>query len=441
MSNSRGSTKHSSSCGEAPPHNYRLTDVPDEGRGSRNHNKDQLTQKNIMNGFFSRHRKWLLPVTVVAVAYGVATVIRNTGPEIETVAVEQQPLIVRLVTARPESVRLTVTSQGEVSAEHTIELVTELPGRVRHVSPAFVTGGYFKTGDTLLELDPTDYELARIRAEAHLAEMAEDLDIEKSEAALAAEGLFPLREAKVASAEARVQSAGAELAQAEADLSRARVVAPFNGRVLFTQVDLGQYVSKGESLARVFSTGLAEIRLPLTDQQLQFLDLPFGTGSNEQALDTPVTLRAEVGGRSAEWQGRLHRMEGAVDPDNRVWYGVARVDDPYGLRGGERVTPLAVGLFVEAEIQGRNIDNVFRLPRSALRNESDVLIVDADSRLRRRRVDVLRTDFESVFISGGLSAGDRICISPVEAFVDGLLVKAIDDEVSDEDLSDQLAAN
>jgi RND family efflux transporter MFP subunit len=270
-----------------------------------------------------------------------------------------------------------------------------------------------------------------------VAEATEELEIEKSEAALAAEGLFPLREAKVASAKARVLSARAELSQAEADLRRATIRAPFDGRVLFTQVDLGQYVSKGEALGRIYSTGIAEIRLPLTDQQLKFLDLPFGNGSNDQPLGTKVTLKAEVGGREVEWQSQLHRMEGAVDPDNRVWYAVARVTDPYGLKTAGGRTPLAVGVFVEATIAGRTVDDVIRLPRSALRKRNDVLIVDADGRLRQRRVDVLRTDFESVFISGGLQPGDRVCVSPVEAFVDGLLVKVVDDDAS----ADQLAAN
>jgi multidrug efflux pump subunit AcrA (membrane-fusion protein) len=123
-------------------------------------------------------------------------------------------------------------------------------------------------------------------------------------------------------------------------------------------------------------------------------------------------------------------MEGAVDPDNRVWYAVARIEDPYGLNQPEQITPLAVGLFVEAEIEGRSVDNVYRLPRSALRNNNNVLIADADNRLRRRAVEVLRTDFKSVLISDGLEAGDRVCVSPVEAFIDGLLVEIVPEEIS-----------
>jgi RND family efflux transporter MFP subunit len=388
-----------------------------------------------MKALFTRHKKWLLPVAVLVVAYGIATVIRNAGPEIEVVTPEPQPLVVRTVTAQPQQVRLNLSSQGQVSAEHMIDLVSELQGSITRVAPAFVTGGYFKAGDVLLQIDPIDYELARVRAEARVAEEMEELEVEKSEAELAAEGLFPLREARVASGEARVQSARAELAQAEADLKRTRIRAPYDGRVLFTQVGLGQYVGKGQVLGRIYSTDIAEIRLPLTDQQLRYLDLPFGARPNDPLPETPVILRAEVGGRSAEWQGTLHRMEGAVDPDNRVWYAVVRVDDPYGLQAPEQITPLAVGLFVEAEIEGRTVDAVFRLPRSALRNEDDVLIADNENRLRRRKVEVLRTDFSSVYITDGLEAGDQVCVSPVEAFVDGLLVEVVAEPASAEHLA------
>ncbi len=382
-----------------------------------------------MHPLIARHRKWLLPTAVIVVAYGIATVIRNSGPQVEVIVPEPQAVVIRVVTAAPAEVQLTVSSQGEVDAEHSIELISEATGKVRRASSAFVTGGYFDTGDVLLQLDPTDYELAKIRAEAAVAEAAEELAIEKSEAELAQEGLFPLKEAKVESARARLQSAEAELAQAEVDLARTRVRAPFDGRVLFTQVDLGQYVSKGEPLARIFSTNRAEIRLPITDQQLRYLEQPFGSGRDAGPLNTAVTLRAEVGGQKVMWQGYLDRMDGAVDNDKRVWYAVAYVDDPYGLQSEAPVTPVVVGLFVEAEITGRTVSDVYRLPRSALRNGDQVLIVDADNRLRQRPIEVLRTDYDYVYVATGLEGGQRVCVSPIDIFVDGLVVEIVEESV------------
>lgn len=382
----------------------------------------------------SRLRKILLPIAVLAAAYLVAVVIRSTGPELPVVTPTEEARVVRVVDAAMETVELTVSSQGEVSAEHFIELVSEAKGKIVSVSDAFVTGGYFKTGDVLVRIDPTDYELARVRASARVAEAEEDLALERSELELAAKGLFPMREARVASAEARVASAKAELAQAEADLRRTQVQAPFAGRVLFTQADLGQFVTQGQPLGRIYSVGTAEVRLPLTDQQLGLLEDPFSPAIGERRI--PVLLRADVSGRPVEWNGVLHRLDGAVDPDNRVWYAVARVEDPYGIFAPSDTPPLALGLFVEAEIRGRSVERVFRLPRTALRNSTDVLVVDDEDRLRQRRVEVLQTSFDSVLVSGGIEVGERICISPIDVFVDGLRV-----EVADPASADQVAAN
>lgn len=382
----------------------------------------------------SRWRKVLLPVGVLALGYAAAVVIRSSGPELPVVTPVEEPRVVRVIDAALETVELTVSSQGEVSAEHFIELVSEAKGKIIRTTDAFVTGGYFKPGDVLVQIDPTDYELAKVRASARVAEAEEDLALEKSELELAARGLFPMREARVASAEARVASAKAELAQAEADLDRTKVRAPFAGRVLFTQADLGQFVTQGQPLGRIYSVGTAEVRLPLTDRQLGLLENPFSPAIGERKI--PILLRADVSGQPAEWEGVLHRIDGAVDPDNRVWYAVARVDDPYNLVEPSTTPPLALGLFVEAQIKGRSVEGVFRLPRSALRNGSDVLIVDDDERLRERRVDVLQTSFDSVLISGGIVAGERVCVSPIDVFVDGLQV-----EVAEPTSAEQVAVN
>jgi len=378
-----------------------------------------------MKEFFAKQRRWILPVGVIVIAYAIASVIRTSGPKVEVIEPEVRPLVVRVVEVQPESARLSVHSQGQVDAEHMIDLINEMPGRIVAVMPAFVAGGYFKKGDVLIEIDPTDYELAKVRAAAAVAEEQEELEIERSEAELANQGLFPLREAKVASAEAKLRSAEAELAQADADLKRTRVRAPFDGRVLFTSADLGQYLSQGEEIGRLYSTRIAEVRLPLSDEQLRHLDFPFGRAPGVKLPDTPVELTAKVAGEELSWAGRLDRMEGAVDPDNRVWYAVARVDDPYGLNSAVAGSPLAMGLFVEAEITGRMVDGAFRLPRVALRNGDEVLIVDAGNKLRSRQVEVLRTDFETVLIASGLQPGDTVCVSPIEVFVDGLQVSTV----------------
>jgi hypothetical protein len=180
------------------------------------------------------------------------------------------------------------------------------------------------------------------------------------------------------------------------------------------------------------------VRLPLPDTELRFIDLPMlYRGESTEAAGPPVRLRARFAGREHTWQGHIVRTEGEIDARSRMVNVVARVEDPYA-----RVTrdgpdgevsppdrdrpPLAVGLFVSAEIQGRRVEDAISLPRAALRNGDAVLLVDAENRLRRREVDVLRTEDERVVIGGGLRAGDAVVVSPLASAVEGMIVRIED---------------
>jgi len=143
-----------------------------------------------------------------------------------------------------------------------------------------------------------------------------------------------------------------------------------------------------------------------------------------------VQLRAEFAGEPRTWIGRIVRTEGEIDAKSRMVHLVARVEDPYGQNGTTGSAPLAVGLFVDAEIQGRRVENVFVLPRTALRTDAGsdlVYVVDAGDRLRFKTVDVLRAKREDVVIGGGLRPGDRVCVSPLAAAVDGMAVRIVSD--------------
>jgi multidrug efflux pump subunit AcrA (membrane-fusion protein) len=140
----------------------------------------------------------------------------------------------------------------------------------------------------------------------------------------------------------------------------------------------------------------------------------------------PVELSARFAGGEHRWQGRIVRTEGEIDPKSRMVHAVARIDDPYGrdASGSPRGRPpLAVGMFVEAEIEGRQVPEAVVLPRAALRGADEVLVVDDENRLRMRRVDVLRTDGDRVVIQGGLAPRERVVVSPLEAVADGMRVE------------------
>ncbi len=357
------------------------------------------------------------------------------------------PPLVRVHAATAAEVRLTVRAQGTVSPRTASALVPEVSGRVVAVAPSFAAGGFFEKDEVLVTLEPGDYAAAEVRARAAVAQAASRLAAEEAESAVARQEWERLaggakrdgsaasgpqeppplvvRAPQLAEARAALDAAQAALEQAGRDLKRTSLRAPFAGRVRDKSVDVGQFVNRGAPVASLYAVDAAEVRLPIPDDQLAFLDLP-PSFRGETALPEAgpeVLLRARFAGRERTWTGRIVRLEGEIDPRSRMVTTVARVENPYGRGDDSGRPPLAAGLFVEAEIQGRTVKDAVVLPRAALRGPDRVWIVDAENRLRFRAVEVLRADRESVLLAGGLASGERVCLTPLDTATDGMPVR------------------
>lgn len=374
------------------------------------------------------------PLAVLGLAALGASAMIAMRPDVQVQEPELPPPLVRTQAVAPGEVTLTVSSQGTVSPRTESQLVPEVSGRVIEVAPSFASGGFFERDEVLLRIDPFDYEQAVVRVRSEVARARLRLSQEEAEAAVAREewtelgqgdgSPLALRELHVEDARAALAAAEAELVRVERDLERTRVRAPFAGRVREKSVDVGQFVNRGTPVARIYAVDWAEVRLPLPDDQLAFLDLPLDYRGEDAAASGPsVTLRAEFAGRAYEWSGRVVRTEGEIDPISRMVHVVARVKDPYSRGDDRERPPLAAGMYVEAEIEGLTLRDVAVLPRAALRPDGRVLVVDDEDRLRFREVDVLRTTREALFVRGGLAAGERVCLSPLEVVSDGMRVR------------------
>lgn len=427
--------------------------------------------------------KILLPLLVVAAGAVGAVLLVKAAPEAETVEPSTPPPLVRVIEVERRDLRLDVTTQGTVSPHTEATLVAQVGGRIVEVAPSFAEGGVFREGDVLVRIDPTDYELAVSQAGARVAQAETALARTEAEAAVAREeweeihaadgggsgepNPLAVREPQLAEARAALESARAQLEQARVNLERTTVEAPFDGRVRAKEADVGQSVSPGTPLGRVFGTDYAEVRLPVPVAQLAYLDLDL-TGAMSDGPETALT--ADLAGARRTWPARIVRTAGAIDADTRMLGLVARVDRPYGNRPGEPAAvagaPLPMGLFVDATIAGRPAEDVIVLPRSALRERPEasgdrirggrtrdpvaegpeegalgagsprqwahVLVVDpADGdgpdRLRFRRVRLLRLEGERALISEGLEEGERVAVSPMDAPVDGMAVQVTED--------------
>lgn len=373
--------------------------------------------------------KILLPLVVLAAGAAAAAQLaaQREVPEPEPRVVPVPT--VRTLTAEPVDHQVRVTSRGTVVPRTESQLVVEVPGRVVGLSPALVVGGFFEEGEVLLEIDPRDLELAVAQAELDVARSRRRLAEEEADAEVARrewEALgtgeptaLTLREPQVAEARAQVRAAEAMLERARRDLARTRVRAPFTGRVRQKRVDLGQFVQPGSPVATLYATDTAEVRLPLPDGELAFVELPVA-GLRDAEKRPEVELFAHFAGDRRSWIGRIVRTEGEIDPRTRMVMTVAEVLDPYDP---ERTVPLAIGMFVEASIRGVLLEGVLLLPREALREGARVYALDEEDRLQVREVTVLRTEGDRVVVRADELAGARIVTSPLEIVTDGMQVR------------------
>lgn len=350
-------------------------------------------------------------------------VMGSLRPKIVPKEVELAPPAVFFQTAEPQSLTLDVYAQGEVRPRTDINLTAEVAGRIVKTSDLFVVGGAFEKGDLLVKIEDADYRAAVAGANARVAQAEELLRREEAESDLARKDYealgresdpseLTLRMPQLAQARAAYAAAKADLTAASLNLQRTEIRAPFKGRVRERSAGIGQFISPGAPIGRIFSTDVAEIRFPMTDADLAKLGLPIAFVETKEAPGPEAILSATIAGEYREWRARIARTDGAIDAATRQISVIAVVDDPYGA-GASEGTPLPMGLFVDARIQGQPIDNAIVMPRSALYGRNTVYVIKPDNTLDARSVSVVSADKDTITISGGVAAGDKIVSSPL----------------------------
>jgi RND family efflux transporter MFP subunit len=376
-------------------------------------------------------RTFVIPTAIVLLFLSVAATLMATAPVLEPANDTPAPLTVRVRTIETESIELKVHSQGSVVPSTVSQLIPEVSGRVTWTSPSLVAGGYFEAGQELARIDDLDYRNAQDRANAALKRATAEVEHAKYEYGR----LRSLAERKLVSRSAlenglrayRVTQAAFEDAQANSEQARENVKrtllrAPFTGLVRAENIDIGQFASRGQPIATLYANDVVEVRLPIADRQLAFLNLPpLRNGNFPEDMQPTVKLSADYGGQTREWFGKIVRAEAEIDTSSRMVQLVARVES------AEDSQDLSVGLFVTAEIAGLAVENIVRLPRSAIRNNNQVLVVDTENRLRFRDIQSLRLYKDNVLINAGLIPGERVCVSTVQTAIEGMAVNPVAD--------------
>lgn len=375
------------------------------------------------------------PVLVLALGIGLFVLLSATAPQPESEDSGARPVTVYTHVAERSDTVLSVETQGEVRARTNIDLTAQVAGRVVSVSQEYVEGGRFDSETVLLKIEDTDYQLALREAQAAVA--AAELGVQQAlaDADVAQKQLrgdpnpsdLALKKPQIEEARARREAALAALAQAELNLDRTQVRLPFAGRVASTAVHVGEYVALGTPLGRVFATDEVQVRLPLNDQQLSALGLPIGYAAEDGEAPV-VTLSADVAGRKQQWRGELARIDAAMDSATRLIYATARVEDPYGSGRSASGMPLAVGLFVKAEIAGRTVEGAVRIPSQGLRPGDQLFVVDKSGLLDIRKADVEHLTSEHAVLREGLRPGERLVVSALRNPISGMSLATIDEQ-------------
>ena len=376
---------------------------------------------------------WLkisLPIILIAAAALAAVALFAARTPAVQEPAPPPTLLVDVAVAKREPVTFVVRSQGVVAPRTRTTMVSEVSGTIMEVAPAFVAGGFFAKGDVLVRIDPRNYQTAMKRATAAVAQAKTKVATENAlagyayqdwerlrslEAADRPASDLTLRKPQVAEALAQLESAEADLEKATEDLDRTVIRAPYDGMVREKRADIGQFVNTGTPLAETFATDYAEIRLPIPQTELRYLELDKVNGGG--ALH--ATLSADIGGVSRNWTAEIVRTEGVFDPDTRVLHLVAQVQEPY-LAGRE---PLRIGTFVSASIQGTSAGEVFVIPRHSLERGRTLWVVDDDLTIEPRDLDILRADEGFAYVAAGLADGERYTVTPPENALPGIRVR------------------
>lgn len=391
----------------------------------------------------SKSFKIFLPLLIIAVAVVAAAGLFSAKKPPEKLIVEEKPILVDVIEVSKSNLNFHVQSQGTVRPKTETTLSSQVSGKVVEVSPAFVAGGFFNKGDVLIKLEQGDYITDLKSAEAELARAKAGLEEEQALGKVAEEEWrsvkgtaapeLGLRKPQLAQELANVKAAEAQVERAQRNLDRTLIKAPYDGLVRSKEVDLGQFVSIGSTLGVIYGTDVAEVRLPLSDNDLAYLTLAQTKTTESQAQ---VLLKANVAGQAQTWQGYVVRNEGVLDENNRVAYAVAQVTDPYNRSKENNALPLRFGRFVQADITGDRAEGVIVLPHSVLRLDGTVLVVERTRELRVQKVTVTRTDRDNIYVSAGLSDGEWVTDTVVPNPETGMKVRVtVDgDQANDNDL-------
>lgn len=385
----------------------------------------------------NRRTRIVLPLAILVVAALVILLVLSSPPKTQRFGgAKQTTLVVETLTVSAQTFTIDVASYGVVRPRIQSMLTAQVSGQISYISNQLRDGGFFDKGELLLEIDDRDYQAEVTIAKAGLSTAEQALIEEQANSEQAAKDWrrsgnrkaasdFVLRKPQLAAKNSSVLSAQAQLEKAQLALSRSKIIAPFTGRVLNKNVDLGQVVANNTQLAEIYATDMVEIRLPINNRDLTYINLPKEYRQpSAESHHSPVTFYSDLLGQQ-QWQGELIRTEAAIDEAAQQLYVVAKIDSPYAaVSNGQQ--PIKIGQYVKASIRGKPISDAIVIPNHSIYQGSHVYIVDPQQRLLRKNIDIAWQGKTQAVISQGLQPGMQLVVSPLGQVSSGTKVSQPD---------------
>ena len=387
----------------------------------------------------------VVAVAVIAGAVGLATLLVSLAPEPATRELPSQIPYVNTVSIVAGAGPIPVRGAGTVRPGAQVDIAPQVGGRVVWVDAGFESGGHVDAGQTLFRLERADYEFRVREAEASLAarqvgilEAREDTAIARAEYeryakrhpdnAQQAPNPLTLHIPQLKAAEAALAREEAALALAELALSRTRITAPFDGVVQHKSVDIGQLVTPGRSVGRLFSSDAVEVVIPLSDADAALIPGLWESGGDEPRVVAEVF--AEYGDVTYGWRGYVDRTDASLDAETRTIDVIVHVPDPFApgvpvpqQADSKTGPPLLVGKFVDVTIEGVVPDRYFHVRRAALQAGNEIWTVREDSTVGIVPVRVLQRIDDDVYVTGGLEGGQMAVTGGIRFATDGMAVR------------------
>jgi RND family efflux transporter MFP subunit len=368
---------------------------------------------------------FVLVLGILLFGIGIAILLFRTGPKADQTTEERAIPPVESMQVAIADFPVEIETQGSVEGRRETRIAAELSGRIIEVAQAFRQGGRVREGELLARIDPADFVAALAEARSTLAdsELALAQEMARAEQAKVdwdrlggtrAANPLALREPQIAAARARIEAARAAVSLAEQNLERTIIRAPFDAAVRETMIEVGAVTRPGEPIAELFTADDLEIRLPLTMEDYGFLK-----SRPDGSIDATITLTGMIGGREIAWQAEPARLDAEIDRRTLSAFLTARIFPNEG--NGPAAYP-PVGLFMNARVSGATLSNVAIIPRRAVREGGEVIIITSENRVEFRNVDVARTTRQHAIVRAGLSPGERLCLTRLNAPVTGMPV-------------------